>query len=152
MEQTELQVALRIKRPWGNRFLFVSSNDLRLELQSRGYRGDHPNRLELDATIACLTFFENVRRNVPHSTSKKLIQNDNWNVTYSSMVHLFGIGRGYIQELDEPEQFQVFDLADDLEKPEYWVSDLEMAILEHDCGKTYSTSSGEILLEHVDRI
>jgi hypothetical protein len=154
VNERKLLIALPVQEPRGDRFLFASSDELKRELASRRSRWngtDHPNGLELDATISCLTFFENVLRENAHSPAQKLIQNDNWNATYWSMIRLFESGHGFIVELNESEQFTVFNTAELLASTKHRIDDLKLTMLTGDCGKSYS-HNGKILLEYVDRI
>ncbi len=148
-------VCTPILQPIKDYHLFVQSDQLKelllKDLSGYGQRpSPHPTALELFAAYYTITFHE--RSAKAHSYweySPRVIANDNWGRINWACIALFEAGNGYISRW-EGRFLYSSEIPDD--EPQYRVNDLILTRLTEDCGKSYATTKGEIVLEYVDRI
>jgi len=110
----------------------------------------HPASLELRAAVSSITFFECVA--AEHDGrwgTTKVIEHDNWQRIFWTFVRLFESGSGFLARWEDR-----YDYMKELweKEPRYHVNDLCVKSLADDCGKCYTTASGEVLLEYVDKM
>lgn len=136
--------------------LFAPSDVVKQQLEidiirSRGIDDRvHPELLELRAAVSSITFFECVAaEDDGRWGTPKVIEHDNWQRIFWTFVRLFESGVGFLARWED----RFSDMKELWEKePRYSVDQLRVTALSEDCGKCYSTATGQILLEYVDKI
>lgn len=110
----------------------------------------HPTSLELRAAVASITFFEYV--SAEHGGrwgTPRIIEHDNWHRIFWIFLKLFEANAGFIARWEDRYSY-MRDLWE--REPHHFVDELAVTTLTDDCGKSYSTRNGEVLLEYVDKI